>query len=178
MTGALPSGTEITKGIREQEPKSVLDLEKTSAKLQRTSPSCSIAKGVQPGPRRSKATARRCDGSHSQTRRNEACCSGVRRSSRAGEREAVAATATRGGAVTPEAGVTPCGSEKGPEGRPTCCKACNGTLMSGAWATPGRSPGSRFDTPTRGITCHPEATKCSSSKGKSDWGACPSHSVR
>ena len=32
VTGALPSGTEISKGIREQEPKSVLDLEKTSAK--------------------------------------------------------------------------------------------------------------------------------------------------
>ena len=30
VTGALPFGTEISKGIREQEPKSVLDLEQTS----------------------------------------------------------------------------------------------------------------------------------------------------
>ena len=50
VTGALPSGTEISKGIREQEPKYVLGLEKTSEKLQRTSPSFSIAKRVQPGP--------------------------------------------------------------------------------------------------------------------------------
>ena len=47
VTGAQPSGTEISKGIREQGPNSVLDLEKTSAESQRTSPSCSIANGVQ-----------------------------------------------------------------------------------------------------------------------------------
>ena len=40
----------ISKGIREQESKSVLDLEKTSDKSQRTSPSCSIANGAQSGP--------------------------------------------------------------------------------------------------------------------------------
>ena len=40
VTGVLPSGTEISKGTWEQEPKSVLDLEKTSAKSRRTSPSC------------------------------------------------------------------------------------------------------------------------------------------
>ena len=33
VTGALPSGTELSKGIREQEPKSVLDLEKTVSKI-------------------------------------------------------------------------------------------------------------------------------------------------
>ena len=41
------------------------DLEKTSAKLQRTSPSCSTANGVHPGPWRLNPTARRCDGSRS-----------------------------------------------------------------------------------------------------------------
>ena len=40
VTGVLPSGSEISKGTWEQEPKSVLDLEKTSAKSRRTSPSC------------------------------------------------------------------------------------------------------------------------------------------
>ena len=50
MTCALLSGAEISKGIREQEPTSVLDLEKTSAKSLIPSPSCSIARGVQPGP--------------------------------------------------------------------------------------------------------------------------------
>ena len=49
-TAALFSGTKISKGIREQQPKSVLDLEKTSAKSRRTSPSCSIANGLQSGP--------------------------------------------------------------------------------------------------------------------------------
>ena len=37
--------------------------------------------------------------------------------------------------------------------------------MSGAWVTPRMSPGSRFDTPTRGMTRRPEATKCSSPEG-------------
>ena len=50
VTGALPPGTELSKGIRQQEQNSVLDLEKTPAKSQRTSPSSSIARGVQPGP--------------------------------------------------------------------------------------------------------------------------------
>ena len=35
VTGALPGGTEILKGIREQEPKSVFDVEKTSWNSQR-----------------------------------------------------------------------------------------------------------------------------------------------
>ena len=113
VTGALSSRTEISECIREQEPKSVLDLEKTSAKSHRTSPSCSMARGLQPGPSRSKETARRCDGSRSQTRRSEACCSGVKRPIRAGEGEAGASTAARGGAVTAETGVTPGGQGKG-----------------------------------------------------------------
>ena len=32
-----------------------------------------------------------------------------------------------------------------------------------------RSSDSRFETPTRGITCRPKATRCSSSEAKSDW---------
>ena len=50
VTLVKPSGTEISKGVREQEPKSVLDYEKTSAKTKRTLPSFSIANGVQSGP--------------------------------------------------------------------------------------------------------------------------------
>ena len=46
VTGALPSGTEPSKGIREKEQKSVLDLEKTPTKSQRSSPSCSVARGA------------------------------------------------------------------------------------------------------------------------------------
>ena len=39
VAGALPSGTEMSKGCRDQEPNSVLELEKTSGNSQRTSPS-------------------------------------------------------------------------------------------------------------------------------------------
>ena len=92
VTGALHCGTEISKGIREQEPNPVLDVEKTSAKSQRIFPSCSIANVIQSGPLRSKATAHSCAGSRFQTRKNAACCSGVKHSSKAGEGEAVAAT--------------------------------------------------------------------------------------
>ena len=47
VTDALPSGAEIAKGIGEKAPNSVLDLEKTSVKSQRTSPSSSTAKRAQ-----------------------------------------------------------------------------------------------------------------------------------
>ena len=33
VTGELPSGSKISKGIREQEPKSVLDLKKNVSKI-------------------------------------------------------------------------------------------------------------------------------------------------
>ena len=49
VTRALRSGTEISNSIREQEPKSVMDVTKTSAKSQRTLPSCYITNGVQAG---------------------------------------------------------------------------------------------------------------------------------
>ena len=89
--GALPSEIEISKGIMEQEPKSVLELEKTPGKLRRTSPSSSMANGVQSGPCRSNAIAPTCDSSRSQTCRNETRCSEVKH-----EGEAVAAAAARG----------------------------------------------------------------------------------
>ena len=97
VAGALPSGTEISNGIREQEPKSVLELEKTSGHSQRTSPSSSIAAGVHSGLCKSKVISRRCLGRRCQTRRNETVCLGVKLSSRAGEGEAVAAAAAREG---------------------------------------------------------------------------------
>ena len=50
VTGALPSGTEVSKGIQEQGPKSVLDFDITSTKSQRASPSCSLANEVKSGP--------------------------------------------------------------------------------------------------------------------------------
>ena len=66
VTGALPSGTEISKGIREQDPKSVFEVENTSGNSQSTSPSCSMAGWVQ-------------------TRKNKERWSGSNRSSSAGE---------------------------------------------------------------------------------------------
>ena len=69
VTGALPPGTEISKGIREQEPKSVLELEKTTGNSQRSSPSSSMAAGVYSGLCKSKVFSRRCLGRPCQTLR-------------------------------------------------------------------------------------------------------------
>ena len=85
MTGALPSGTEISKGIREQDPKSVFEVENTLGNSQSTSPSCSMAEGVHPGSYKSNAFSRRCGGSRAQTRENEERWSGFNRSTSAGE---------------------------------------------------------------------------------------------
>ena len=57
VTGALPSGTEISKGSREQEPTPVLELEKTPGTSQRTSPSSSMAAGVHSGLCKSKVVS-------------------------------------------------------------------------------------------------------------------------
>ena len=95
VTGSLPSGTEISKGVREQEPKSVLELEKPSGNLQRTSPSSSMAAGVHYGLCKSNVMSRKCLGRRCQTRRNETRFSEVKRWSRVGEGEAVAAAAAR-----------------------------------------------------------------------------------
>ena len=69
MAGGLPSGTEISKGIKEQDPNSVFEVENTSGKSRKTSPNCSMAGGSQPGPCKSNAISRRCGGSRAQTRR-------------------------------------------------------------------------------------------------------------
>ena len=47
VTGALPSGTDISKGIKEQDPKSVFEVENTSGNSQSIRSSCSMA-GVGP----------------------------------------------------------------------------------------------------------------------------------
>ena len=39
MAGALPSGTEISKGIKEQDPKSVFEVKNSSGNSHSTSPS-------------------------------------------------------------------------------------------------------------------------------------------
>ena len=53
-------------------------------------------------------------GSRSQTRRNEACCSGVKRLGRVGESEGVAAEAANGEPVTADTLVAAGGPEEGP----------------------------------------------------------------
>ena len=52
-------------------PKSVFEVEKTSGNSQSASPSCSMARGVQPGSRKSNAISRRWGGSRAQMRKNE-----------------------------------------------------------------------------------------------------------
>ena len=71
VTGALPSGTEISKGINSQDSKSVFEVENTSGNSQSTSLSYSMAGGVQPGSCKSNEISRRWDGSRAQTRKNE-----------------------------------------------------------------------------------------------------------
>ena len=46
----LSGDTEVLNGIREHEPKSVLDVEKTSGNSQRTSPRAVMTDGDQPEP--------------------------------------------------------------------------------------------------------------------------------
>ena len=115
VAGALPSGTEISKGIREQEPKTVLDVEQTSGISLSTSLSGLMAKGVRSGSCKSNSIARKCGGRRAHTRRNEARRSGTKRPSRAGEGEAVdvATAAARGESETAK----PCGTVVGVEER-------------------------------------------------------------
>ena len=49
----LSGGTEISNGRREHEPKSLGDVEKTSANSIRVSPNMVMTSGSQPGPRKS-----------------------------------------------------------------------------------------------------------------------------
>ena len=55
--------------MREQEPKSVLDVEKTSGNSQRTLPKALMTAGDKPEPWRSNLMSRRCKESRSQVRR-------------------------------------------------------------------------------------------------------------
>ena len=63
----------ILNGINEHEPKSVLEVEKTSGNSQRTSPRLSITDGDRPEPWRSKMMSRRCGGRRSQRLRKLVC---------------------------------------------------------------------------------------------------------
>ena len=67
MTGELSGGTEISNNRREHEPKSVGDVEKTSANSIKVSPNWSMTPGSQPGAWKSNEISRRCSGSLRQT---------------------------------------------------------------------------------------------------------------
>ena len=84
VTGALPSGTEFSKGIKEQDPKSVFEVKNISGNSQNTSSSYSMAEVVHPGSCKSNAISRRCGDSRAQTRRNEERSFGFNRSSSVG----------------------------------------------------------------------------------------------
>ena len=96
VTGALPSGTEISKGITEQEPKPVFEVENTSRNSQGTSPSGSMAEEVHPGSCKSNPISRRCGGRRAQTRKNEKRWFWFNRSSSAGEGDGTAVAASPG----------------------------------------------------------------------------------
>lgn len=55
--------------------------------------------------------------------------------------------------------------------------ALTGIFKSGAEATTKISSGSSYAQPTKGITCHPPATKCSHSGNTSAWGSIPHHKI-
>ena len=149
--------------MKEQDPKSVFEVENTSGNSQSTSPSCPMAGGVQPRSCKSNAISRRWGGSRVQTHKNEERWSGFNRSSSAGEGgvTAEAASPVSGELVTAETWQSVNWPGWGSAAWVACCKAPSGTLKSGAWATPTRSPGSRSATPNKGSNCRPEATKCS-----------------
>ena len=168
VTGAPPSGTEISEGIREQEAIPPWTLRKRQQNRREHCPAVRLLIGSSSGgegqmqPHADVPTV-------VPDPQIEARCFGVKPSSEAGEGEAVAAAAERGEALTAEIGFTASGPEERPAGRLSCCMASSGTHLSGAWATPRTSPGSRFATPTWGRARRPGATKCSSTEGKSDW---------
>lgn len=84
-TGALSAGMEILNGMKEDEPKTVLDVEKTSGKSQRTLPRAVISDGDQPEPWMSNVVSRKWGGGRSQTRRKFARWSLLRRSRSSGQ---------------------------------------------------------------------------------------------
>ena len=67
VTGAVSGGMEILNGRREQQPKSVLDVEKTSGNSQRTLPRAVLTDGDQPVPWRSNVMSRKWGGSRPQS---------------------------------------------------------------------------------------------------------------
>ena len=111
MTGAPPSGSEISKAIRKQKPNFALDLEKKKNHREIRA-SCSMVTGIQPGLCKSKEMSRECIGRRSHVRRNEARCSEVKRLNRAGKDEAVAAAAVREGSETAATSGTSAGGER------------------------------------------------------------------
>ena len=100
VTGALPSGIEISNGIKEQDQKSVFEVENTSRNSQSTSPSCSMAEGVHPGSCTPNVISRRCGGSRAQTRKNEERWPGFNRSSSNRHADALLSPKPGGGQVT------------------------------------------------------------------------------
>ena len=66
VTGSLCGGTVTLNDINMHEPKSVLEVEKTSGNSQRPSPRVSITDGDHPEQWRSKTTSRRRGGRRSQ----------------------------------------------------------------------------------------------------------------
>ena len=93
VTGALPSGTEFSKGIKEQDPKSVFEVKNISGNSQNTSSSYSMAEVVHPGSCKSNEVSRRCGDSRAYTFKNEGRWSGFNRSISAGEGDVTAEAA-------------------------------------------------------------------------------------
>ena len=71
VTGALASGTEISKGMKEPHTKSVFEVDNASGNSQSTSPSCYMAGGVQPGSCKSNEISRGCGGRRARTRKTK-----------------------------------------------------------------------------------------------------------
>ena len=129
VTGALPSGIEISNGIKEQDQKSVFEVENISGNSQSTSPSWSMAEGVHPGSCKLNAISRRCGGSPAHTRKIEDRWSWFNRSSSAGEGDitAEAASPVAGELVTAETWRSAVWSGWGSAAWSPCCKAFSGT---------------------------------------------------
>ena len=170
VTCALPSGTKISKGIRDQEPKICFGAGKTPGNLQITSLNSSMAAGVHSGRFKSNVMPRRCLGRRYQTRSDETRCSRVKLLSRAGEGEAVAAVAARKGSeMAATSGAFAGGWTAGALLVPR--KTAMGATFNGTWATPRRSPGSKSVAPLLGRTCRPKAAKCCSAQEERPAGA-------
>ena len=150
VAGAFPSGTEITKGINEPEPKSDLDFEKTSGNSERTA----VRWPHGSNPCREGQTPPSADATANVPRRE-----GTKRAIAGSDAQAVQARARRelrgGEAETAEIE----GTSDSPEGRLgarlSCCKTSSGTLSGGAWATARISPGSRAANPNEGKNLPP-----------------------